>query len=52
LPWFIGWVLMLWFATLYLGYHYLFDTIAALPLALLSIGVAQALRRMLDHAKR
>lgn len=45
LPWFIAWVLLLWSATLYLGYHYLVDTIAALPLAPLSIGVAQALRR-------
>jgi hypothetical protein len=43
---------MLWFATLYLGYHYLIDTIAALPLALLSIGAARALRQRLHHAKR
>lgn len=49
LPWFIAWVLMLWFATLYLGFHYLVDTIAALPLAVLSIGVAQALRRGLHR---
>jgi hypothetical protein len=49
LPWFIAWLLMLWFATLYLGYHYLVDTIAALPLALLSIGAAQTLRRRLHR---
>ena len=45
LPWFIAWVLLLWSATLYLGYHYLVDTIAALPLAPLSIGIAQAFQR-------
>jgi len=49
LPCFIAWVLMLWFAALYLGYHYLIDTIAALPLAPLSIGAAQAMRRRLNR---
>ena len=52
LPWFAAWVTMLWFATLYLGYHYLIDTIAALPLAPFSIAAASALQRWLQRAKR
>ena len=52
LPWFVAWVLMLWFSTIFLGYHYLVDTIVALPLALLSITIARALEQELNFLKR
>ena len=44
LPVFLAWALVLWLGTIYLRYHYLIDTLVALPLALPCIWVAH-LRR-------
>ena len=44
LPVFLAWALVLWLATVYLRYHYLVDTLVALPLAPSCIWAAHLIR--------
>jgi len=47
-PLFLLWGLLLWLGTLYLGYHYLIDTLVALPLAPLCIWAGFRISRRFD----
>jgi hypothetical protein len=48
LPVFLAWALVLWLGTIYLRYHYLIDTLVALPLALPCIWAAHLGRSKAD----
>lgn len=51
-PLFLLWGLLLWLGTLYLGYHYLIDTLVALPLAPLCIWAGFSISRRFDRPTR